>query len=186
MADLFYSFGIAHPGAITLHNFPRCLQEFERPDGVLHGPGGDGHPAQPRARRAPLQRVPEAAPPPPGRAFEELTDNPDLGGGAAAGLRRRHRPRRPDGRHVRRAETRRVRLLSDTAFRIFILMASRRLNSDRFFTTDYTPQVYTQAGLDWIDDNDMSTRPAAALPWPPARAAADKNAVRPVVERAGS
>ena len=27
---------------------------------------------------------------------------------------------------------------SDTAFRIFILMASRRLNSDRFFTTDYT------------------------------------------------
>jgi hypothetical protein len=46
---------------------------------------------------------------------------------------------------------------SDTAFRIFILMASRRLNSDRFFTTHYTPEVYTQAGLDWIDDNDMST-----------------------------
>jgi hypothetical protein len=36
-------------------------------------------------------------------------------------------------------------------------MASRRLNSDRFFTTDYTPQVYTQAGMDWIDDNDMRT-----------------------------
>ena len=35
---------------------------------------------------------------------------------------------------------------SDTAFRIFILMASRRLNSDRFFTRDYTPQVYTPAG----------------------------------------
>src|SRR5215210_5120603 len=46
---------------------------------------------------------------------------------------------------------------SDTAFRIFVLMASRRLNSDRFFTEDYTPEVYTQAGLDWIDDNDMST-----------------------------
>ena len=46
---------------------------------------------------------------------------------------------------------------SDTAFRIFILMASRRLNSDRFFTTDYNARVYTQAGLDWIDDNDMST-----------------------------
>jgi hypothetical protein len=46
---------------------------------------------------------------------------------------------------------------SDTAFRIFILMASRRLNSDRFFTTDYTAQVYTQAGLDWINDNDMSS-----------------------------
>ena len=46
---------------------------------------------------------------------------------------------------------------SDTAFRIFILMASRRLNSDRFFTTDYTPAVYTQAGLDWINDNSMTS-----------------------------
>jgi hypothetical protein len=46
---------------------------------------------------------------------------------------------------------------SETAFRIFILMASRRLNSDRFFTTDYTARVYTQTGLDWISDNDMST-----------------------------
>ena len=44
---------------------------------------------------------------------------------------------------------------SDTAFRIFALMASRRLNSDRFFTTDYTPQVYTRAGLRWIEDNTM-------------------------------
>src|SRR5207244_4740746 len=31
---------------------------------------------------------------------------------------------------------------SDTAFRIFVLMASRRLKSDRFFTVDYTPAVY--------------------------------------------
>jgi hypothetical protein len=46
---------------------------------------------------------------------------------------------------------------SDTAFRIFILMTSGRLNSDRFFTTDFTPRIYTQAGLDWIDDNDMSS-----------------------------
>ena len=39
----------------------------------------------------------------------------------------------------------------------FILMASRRLNSDRFFTTDYTPAVYTQAGMDWINDNGMQS-----------------------------
>ena len=32
---------------------------------------------------------------------------------------------------------------SDTAFRVFILMASRRLKSDRFFTRDYRPEVYT-------------------------------------------
>ena len=44
---------------------------------------------------------------------------------------------------------------SDTAFRVFILMASRRLKSDRFFTRDYRPEVYTQAGLDWVEDNAM-------------------------------
>jgi hypothetical protein len=46
---------------------------------------------------------------------------------------------------------------SDTAFRIFILMASRRLKSDRFFTTDYRPEVYTPAGLAWINQNGMKT-----------------------------
>jgi hypothetical protein len=39
---------------------------------------------------------------------------------------------------------------SDTAFRVFLLMATRRLRSDRFFTIDYRPGVYTQPGLDWI------------------------------------
>jgi Animal haem peroxidase len=46
---------------------------------------------------------------------------------------------------------------SDTAFRIFILMASRRLNSDRFFTTDYRPEVYSEAGLRWVDDNGFAS-----------------------------
>ena len=34
-------------------------------------------------------------------------------------------------------------------------MASRRLKSDRFFTDDYRPEVYSQAGLDWVAQNDM-------------------------------
>jgi Animal haem peroxidase len=46
---------------------------------------------------------------------------------------------------------------SDTAFRVFILMAARRLKSDRFFTRDYTPEMYTQTGLNWIDENSMVT-----------------------------
>jgi hypothetical protein len=46
---------------------------------------------------------------------------------------------------------------SETAFRIFIVMASRRLNSDRFLSKDFTPEVYTQVGMDWIRDNTMST-----------------------------
>jgi hypothetical protein len=46
---------------------------------------------------------------------------------------------------------------SDTTFRVFVLMASRRLKSDRFFTNDYTPAVYTQVGLDWINDTTMKS-----------------------------
>jgi hypothetical protein len=92
----------------------------------------------------------------PVRSFEELTDNPEW----AEQLR-----------SVYDGDIDRVDLMvgmfaepkppglgfSDTAFRIFVLMAPRRLNSDRFFTDAYTPEVYTQTGLDWIADNDMST-----------------------------
>ena len=46
---------------------------------------------------------------------------------------------------------------SDTAFRVFILMASRRVLSDRYFTDDFTPTVYTQAGFDWVNNNNMTT-----------------------------
>ena len=46
---------------------------------------------------------------------------------------------------------------SDTAFRIFVLMASRRVNSDRFFTTHFTDEVYTPEGMKWLRDNTMST-----------------------------
>ncbi len=33
MPNALYSFGVAHPGAITLHNYPRFLQHLTRPDG---------------------------------------------------------------------------------------------------------------------------------------------------------
>ncbi|KAF7329279.1 hypothetical protein MKEN_00188800 [Mycena kentingensis (nom. inval.)] len=44
---------------------------------------------------------------------------------------------------------------SNTAFQVFILAASRRLMTDRFFTTDFTADVYTQEGLDWIAASDF-------------------------------
>jgi hypothetical protein len=34
-------------------------------------------------------------------------------------------------------------------------MASRRLESDRFFTTDFRPEIYTKAGMDWVKNNTM-------------------------------
>ena len=89
----------------------------------------------------------------PAATFEELTDNPQW----AKELREVY------------GDVERVDLMvglyaerlpkgfgfSDTAFRVFILMASRRLKSDRFFTRDYNAETYTQAGLDWIDDTTM-------------------------------
>ena len=75
---------------------------------------------------------------------------------------------------------------SDTAFRIFILMASRRLNSDRFFTGDYTPAVYTEQGLQWIADNTMAT--VLLRHWPelrPAMRGVDER-LRPVGRRRGA
>ena len=156
MKDLLYSFGVAHPGAITLHNYPRFLQEYERPDGILMDLAATDIL---RSRELGVPRYNEFRKLlhlPPVESFEELTDNPAW----ADELRR-----------VYDNEVDRVDLtvglyaepvpegfgFSDTAFRIFILMASRRLNSDRFFTTDYNAKIYTQTGLNWIDDNDMST-----------------------------
>ena len=34
-------------------------------------------------------------------------------------------------------------------------MASRRLKSDRFFTTDYVPRRYTDEGLRWVADETL-------------------------------
>ena len=34
MPSALYSLGVAHPGAIELHNYPRFLQELRRPDGT--------------------------------------------------------------------------------------------------------------------------------------------------------
>ncbi|MGH6910894.1 MAG: peroxidase family protein, partial [Phenylobacterium sp.] len=44
---------------------------------------------------------------------------------------------------------------SDTVFRIFILMATRRLKSDRFYCEDFNPGVYTPAGFAWVQENGM-------------------------------
>jgi hypothetical protein len=53
---------------------------------------------------------------------------------------------------------------SETAFRIFVLMASRRLKSDRAFTDDWTPEVYTREGLRWIEERTMQAVIAEHLP----------------------
>ena len=36
-------------------------------------------------------------------------------------------------------------------------MASRRLQSDRFLTVDFRPEIYTPLGMDWIERNSLSS-----------------------------
>jgi heme peroxidase len=156
LADALYSFGVAHPGAISLHNYPRSLQHFNRPDGELLDLASidivrtreRGVPPYNEFRRLFHLKAPET--------FEEMTGGDTA---LAAQLQSVY------------GDVERVDLMvglyaepkpegfgfSDTAFRVFILMASRRLEADRFFTDDYRPEVYTKAGIDWVEANDMRT-----------------------------
>ena len=48
LVDLLYTFGTENPGLVTLHNFPKYLQTFTRPDtGDTDGSRRDRHPALP-------------------------------------------------------------------------------------------------------------------------------------------
>ena len=90
----------------------------------------------------------------PVKSFEQMSDDPDI----VRTLREVYgHPDKVDLMVGMYAEKPRRFGFSDTAFRVFILMASRRLKSDRFFTKDFTAAVYTQPGLDWVNNNNMST-----------------------------
>lgn len=46
-------------------------------------------------------------------------------------------------------------VISETQFQVFILNASRRLFSDRFFTEHYRPEFYTRWGFDYVNTTNM-------------------------------
>ena len=154
MPDLFYSFGIAHPGAIQLHNYPQFLRQLKQDNGDIFDLAAVDI-LRDRERGVPrYNRFRELIDRGRVKSFEEITSNPQWA---------------KELREVYNNDIDSVDLMvglfaedipegfgfSDTAFRVFILMASRRLKSDRFFTKDYTAEVYTQFGLDWIDKNSM-------------------------------
>jgi hypothetical protein len=150
-----FSLGSAHPGAVTLHNHPRFMHRFERTDGIpLDLAAVDilrsrerGVPRYNAFRRFLRMH--------PARSFDEISAGDpataarlaEIYGGdlekvdVTVGM---YGERLPAGFGF-----------SDTAFRIFILMASRRLKSDRFYTVDFTPRVYTPEGMAWLEANDM-------------------------------
>jgi len=156
MPDLFYSLGIAHPGALTLHNYPRFLQQLVRDNGEVFDLAAVDI-IRDRERGVPrYNRFREIMGRGRVNSFEEITSNPTWA---------------KEMKEVYNNDIDSVDLMvglfaedlpegfgfSDTAFRVFILMASRRLKSDRFFTKDYRAEIYTQFGLDWIDNSTMSS-----------------------------
>ena len=179
MGDLIYSMGVEHPGAITLHNYPKALQEHRRIDGELMDLATMDI-IRDRERGVPRyndfreeMRMPRV------RSFDELTPNKEWA----------EQIRRVYGNDIDKVDLQ-VGMyaeplppgfgFSDTAFRVFILMASRRLKSDRFFTTDFRPEVYTKTGIDWVNNTKMKDvllrhhpeltpalegMPNAFLPW---------------------
>ncbi|WMV17515.1 hypothetical protein MTR67_010900 [Solanum verrucosum] len=44
--------------------------------------------------------------------------------------------------------------ISETAFFIFLFMAGRRLEGDRFFTSNYNEETYTKKGLEWVNTTE--------------------------------
>ena len=154
LTDLFYSLGIAHPGAIRLHNYPRHLQNLvkdsgERFDLATVDIVRDRERGLPRYNQ--FRRMVHKE---PYGTFEEMTDNPQWA---------------QELRYVYNNDVEKVDLMvglmaeplpegmgfSDTAFRIFLLMASRRLKSDRFLSRDYRREVYTKEGIEWVEENTM-------------------------------
>ncbi|WP_433226085.1 peroxidase family protein [Actinomadura formosensis] len=154
LTNSLYSLGTANPGAITLYNYPRALQAFERDGEVIDLSVVD----LVRTRRRGVPRYNDfraGLHKPRIRRFEELSADPET----VARLKDLYRTvddidtmvglfaeNPPEGFGF-----------SDTAFRIFILMASRRLQSDRFLTVDFRPEIYTPLGLDWIERNGMTS-----------------------------
>ncbi|XP_078701821.1 uncharacterized protein LOC144927903 [Branchiostoma floridae x Branchiostoma belcheri] len=160
MEKLFYTFGVENPGALVLHNFPNSIRDLQLPEtqnsefvdmatvDVLR----DRERGVPRYNE--LRRHLNMA---PAETFQDITDDPevadelskmydgdvemvDLVVGCSA------ESPRPTGFGF-----------SDTAFRLFLIMAPRRLRADRFYTDYYNSATYTQEGLEWVEKATMSS-----------------------------
>jgi hypothetical protein len=152
---LWFSFGITHPGSLTLHNYPQFLRNLSIP-GVGNIDLATTDIIRDRERGVPrYNEFRRQIGLNPITRFEDLTTEP----ATLAELKRLY------GNDVERIDTLVGQLaetvrpdgfgFGETAFQIFIMNASRRLMTDRFFTSDYRPEVYTPEGLAWVENNTM-------------------------------
>lgn len=152
---LWYSFGTTYPGSLTLHNYPEFLRNLSIPfsddiDLATIDILRDRERGVPRynefRRQIGLNPITK---------FEDLTSDAET----LSQLKRIYNNdiEQIDALVGQLAETVRPEgfAFGETAFQIFILNASRRLMTDRFYTSDYRAEIYTQEGIDWVENNDM-------------------------------
>ncbi len=165
LKDLFYSFGTQHPGQLVLNNFPKFMQELSIPG---HGTMDLGMVDVLRDRERGVPRYNQFR-----RAINlrPIAKYADFFMDGVAKTEEQKQVlakfyqvygRDEDGNDNVEAIDLLVGNLAEevrpenfgfgeTMFQIFVLMASRRLMADPFYTDLYNSQVYTEAGLDWID-----------------------------------
>lgn len=160
-ADVCYSFGINYPGAVTVRNTPNFLRDLRLPDG-RHLDMGVVDILRDRERGVPrynaFRRLFHLR---PMKTFLALTGG-DVGLAEEVGA-------------IYGGDIEKVDLLigtmcepkpkgfgfSDTAFRVFVLMASRRLKSDRFIAGGFGKgnggggDMYGEVGYRWVQANGM-------------------------------
>jgi hypothetical protein len=153
LETLLYSAGVQHPGALVLGNYPKFLQELNIPFVGVMDMGTidilrDRERGIPRYNAFRQQlRLKKLS------SLEELTTDPVLLAnlksvyGSDAGA-----IDRVDLLVGTLAEANRPTCygFGETLFQVFTLMATRRLQADRFYTNDFRPEVYTPEGMAWI------------------------------------
>jgi hypothetical protein len=160
MADLFFSFGLQHPGALVLNNFPRFMQQLSIPGNPFFDMGTVD---LVRARERGVPRYNDFRRQlglnPIGR-FEDLTDKAE----DVARLKAIYGDNPADVEQLdlligTLAEGHRPTAFGfgETMFQIFILNATRRLQADRFYTDCFSEEYYTPEGMRWIDAADLKT-----------------------------
>ena len=171
MDSVFYSFGRSHPGSLTLRNYPAFMTDMmEVPENPEHSKKVDMAALEiirDRERGIPrynnFRRLIGLN---PIRKFEDLfvdENRPEtysnLDSPEAKDLLQNLKTIYGDdvekldllvgtlGENIRPGNFG----FGETAFQIFILMATRRLQADRFYTDYYNSETYTERGLQWVD-----------------------------------
>ncbi|KAJ3210264.1 hypothetical protein HDU82_008489 [Entophlyctis luteolus] len=164
ISDLIHSFGTNLMGALTLNNHPTALTNLTLLDGSIMDVSMVDI-LRDRERGIPkyndfreLLKLPRM------EKFSDITNDPFMAkrlsvayGGDIDAVDLLIGSLAEDNRPTGFA-------FSETTFRLFTVVASRRISADRLFTTDYNSDVYTAKGLEIVSNATMASILTANFP----------------------